>query len=193
MAKREKDGVEKAKAKTPAAAMTKPKPKQDGTHGIGVVIFIIVIIAIIAGGLAYGLNRQTGTSITTFENNFNSAPTVAIVVWANNNTNLGPPISCATNLIEELTSSHESAHRAASSIVQYYMNNTVCSYSQIGVSANATTATPAQCRTMSAQYPRILINYSNTNSTSITPDALYVSGDLLFLSECGVASQISAS
>lgn len=167
--------------------------KSKGLKGVWVALFIVIIFAIVAGGLVYGLSRQTGTSITTFENNFNAAPTVAIVVYANNNSELGPPISCATNLIEELTSSHGTAHRAASSIVQYYMNSSVCSYSQIGVSENGTTTTTARCLAMSAEYPRIIINYSTTNNTSITPDVLYVSGDTRFLSECGIASEISAS
>jgi hypothetical protein len=195
MAKKEKGVKEKVKEEKAVDAKkeTKKAKPSGGLRGAWAVVFIVIMFIAVAGGLVYGLNRSTGTSITTFENNFNSAPTIAIVVSAKNNTELGPPISCATNLIEEITSAHGSAHRSASSIVQYYMNASICSYSQIGVSENATAATPAQCLSMSSAYPRIVINYSDTNSTTITPDALYVSGNLQFLSECGVASEISAS
>ncbi len=166
------------------------------TKKLGVIIFMVIIVVAIAGALVYGLNRssQTQTSITVFENNFNAAPKVAILVTAFNATTLASSTGCATALIEELTATHGSAHKNASDISFYVINSTKCLYApQLGLGQTYLNSTPAGCVNMSRSVPSIFINYSKTNSTVITPEALYVSGTGALLTQCGVASEITAT
>jgi type II secretory pathway pseudopilin PulG len=159
---------------------------------IGVILFVIVIVAVVAGALMYSQNQAGGTSITVFENNFNSAARVAIVVYAKNNTGLGPPIDCAANLIEQLTGTKGAAHRDPTTINYYVLNSTSCSSYPEGFGGASSNTTPATCLFQARQFPRIFINYSTTNSTIITPDALYESGDVRFMIQCGIAAELTS-
>ncbi len=164
----------------------------DGKKFIAVIVFTVIIVAVIAGGLVYGLNATTGTSITTFESNFDAAPHVAVVVYGANNTALSPAIDCASNLIEQLTSTHGSAHKDPTTISYFVMNQTSCSYTTTGLGSPSNSTSTAQCLKMSTSTPAIFINYSLVNKTVITTDTLYVSGDVRFMIQCGVASEITA-
>ena len=58
-------------------------------------------------------------------------------------------------------------------------------------SANGTKISSlSSCLAISQHEPSVFINYSTINSTSIKTGNLYTSGDSLFLSECGVASEL---
>ncbi len=184
------------------AAIRKAQEQKKGTalpgsRKLAVVIFIIIIVAAVAGGLVYGLNwlPQSQTSIGVFEGNFDSAVNVAIIVTAYNSTTLAASTGCATGVIEQLTATHGAAHKSASMISLYVINSTSCLYApQLGTSSSAySNSTPGACLDMVKSVPRIFINYSKTNSTVITPDALYISGNVQFLNQCGVASEITAT
>lgn len=153
--------------------------------------FIIILAIIIAGGLAYGLAGSSGsTSFLTFQNNFNSAQRVGILVMAQNGTELSPAIGCSTKVIEQVVGSRQ---RNSSTIDYYTLNATSCDYLQgLGVQSQVVTTTPANCLSTSSAEPRIVINYSSVNSTVIKPTSLYVSGDAAFLTECGVATEITS-
>ena len=156
------------------------------------VLFIVVILFAIAGGLVYDLSGPSSTaSFSTFSNNFYSAPAVAIVVSGSNGTELSSAIGCGTLIIEQITE-NQATPRNASSIDFYSMNSTSCTYSMgLGYPLkNASYASPAQCISMASAVPRIFVNYSSSNSTIITTDALYVSGDTDFLAMCGIASEL---
>jgi hypothetical protein len=73
------------------------------------------------------------------------------------------------------------------------MNQTSCVFEHGvgGVVTNYTYNTTANCINTSKTEPSIFINYSDTNSTRITPQALYVAGDSQFLAICGIASELS--
>jgi hypothetical protein len=185
-----------------AASKKAPEQKQKGDskqggRGLGVALFAIIIIVVVAGGLVYGLNmsQQGQTSIAVFEGNFDSAARVSVLVTAYNGTTLAAATGCATGLIEQLTATHGSAHKNASMISFYVINSTKCVYApQLGSSSSTySNSTPGKCINMSRSTPSIFINYSDTNRTVITPDALYVSGTTGFLSQCGVASEITAT
>ncbi len=172
----------------------KKKQKADRKATL-VLIFIAIIIFALAGGLVYGLNQQTNVSFSTFQSNFASAANVAIIVTAYNGTALSATVGCATNLIEQLVSTHSTAHKNSTSINFYILNRTQCVYSSgLGQHSgtNYTHSTPQQCIGMTNSIPRVFINYSAINKTVITPTSLYVSGNINYLVECGVASEITA-
>ncbi|MFI5412935.1 MAG: hypothetical protein ACHQX1_03515 [Candidatus Micrarchaeales archaeon] len=190
MASKKESGESKQASKKEKAEKT------DRKTILAVIIFAIIIVFAVAGAVTYGLNNNGSTSFATFSNNFNNAQHVAILVTAYNGTALSSTVGCATNLIEQIVATHSSAHKNATAIDFYVINQTSCIYSPGGLGQaqnNFSHSTPGQCVNMSASEPRIFINYSTTNNSRITPQALYVSGNIKFLVECGVASELIGS
>ena len=195
-AAREKSNKESKESKE-SKARKESKEEQGNRRLVALLFFVIVIVFAIAGALVYGLNASQGASLSAFENNFDAASNISIIVYANNNTNLAPPIDCAANLIEQLTSTHGAAHKDPTAINYYVMNQSICSYNPGGLNGGLgnsapNTTTPSKCLALSQGQLRIFINYSAINKTTITPMALYISGNIRFLAQCGVASELTA-
>lgn len=157
-------------------------------------VYTVVAIAA-AMSIAYVLygGLSVPTSFSTFKSNFNSADSVAIYV---NDTNpyYTYAVTCADAIIQELVGP-TSAHRNASTIKFFiiYDNSTSCIYNPgiIG-SANSSyaNATAEECLNYSRSMPSIFLRYSDVNSTIVTPNRLYISGDARMMTLCGIAYQI---
>lgn len=179
----------------PATATRKKKTYEGAAKYIVATVLVVIIIAsaIFATGLLS--KHPSNASFDAFKSNFNSAPRVNIFVAAYNGTVLSSTVGCATAVIEQIVAS-QANHRDASTIDLNIINETSCIRTVgLGTSnvSNYTTTSLQNCLNTSDTEPSIFINYSLTNTTIIKPDALYVSGDSMFLSECGIASEISRS
>ena len=152
---------------------------------------MIVIAAIFA---SFELNAFKGgnASFDTFKSNFNSAKRVDIVVAAYNGTILSSTVGCATAVIEQIVGS-KTNHRNSTTIDLNIVNQTSCIRKEgLGLNtSNYTIVALQDCLNMTKTEPTIYINYSLANTTVIKPNYLYVSGDQLFLRECGISSEIS--
>ncbi|MGC8669634.1 MAG: hypothetical protein ACP5TL_00580 [Candidatus Micrarchaeia archaeon] len=128
----------------------------------------------------------------TFASNFHSASHVAIYVEALNGSALSSTIGCASMLIESIVSSKQ-YHRDPSSIDFFVMNQTACFTNAkiLGESSNSSEMPISACLNVSKTIPSIFINYSNINNTIVTQKSLYISGNINFLRECGIAPAIS--
>ena len=179
-AKRERASPEKAKAekKRKEIAQRDRKP-------LYAAVFIILLVIIVAGGLVYGLRSSAGqASFQQFQSNFNAAPKVAIYEQYSNASTYPYVIECGDSIIEQLGIS---GVRNTSSIDFFVeTNSTSC------INKNGTNIGTAACMNYSMKEPSIFINYSKNNSTVIKPNAMYVTGDAKFLSECGIASQLTS-
>lgn len=192
------DNSKKAKAKASSTTGKKSNTRKRGSKPAAyiaaiVIIILIIAVAIFAAGLLNtGSNNSSSASFDAFMKNYNSAPRVNIFVTSYNGTVLSGTVSCATAIIEKLVASRTN-HREASTIDLNIINETTCIRSTgLGNStANYTTTTLQNCLNTSSTEPSIYINYSTNNVTIIKPDYLYISGDSLFLRECGLASEIS--
>lgn len=148
------------------------------------ILAIAIVVAIIAYGVYYELSRNLPNNFFTFKTNYNSAARVGLVVRYTNGT-YPYIISCATTLIQQLGSNHI---RNKSTIDFFVIaNSTSC------LNWNSTVVPISQCTAKAAGEPSIYINYSNTNSSVITPTSLRLSGDSRFLSQCGVAAELTSS
>ena len=157
-------------------------------------VFSAVVVVLVVVGLYYLLIGALPANFNTFRSNFNAAPRVALLVTAYNGTQLSGAIGCASSLIQQMVAS-QSQHRNASTIDYYVLNQTECVYSTTGLGSllkNYTYATPANCISMSSGEPRIFINYSEVNNTRITSTSLSYSGNIKFLLQCGIASEMTA-
>ncbi|MGI0100516.1 MAG: hypothetical protein ACREBH_02245 [Candidatus Micrarchaeaceae archaeon] len=165
-------------------------------YAVAIIIVVAVIaIAIFASGILNDIGGGQGpsSSFIAFKHNFDTAPRVDIFVAAYNGTVLSSTIGCATAVIEEVVGS-KTNHRNASTIDLNIVNQTSCIRTRgLGgnVTANYTVESLQNCLNTSSHEPTLYINYSTKNKTVISPEYMYVSGSVIFLRECGIASQIS--
>lgn len=160
------------------------------------IIIAVAIILIASIVIMFKMSPASAASdFATFKGNFLSSSRVAIFATAYNGTVLTSTVGCATKIIESVVGS-KTAHRNASTIDFYVVNATSCTYAKNGLGAtngaNYTTSSLSYCLNMSKNEPTIFLNYSSTNVTTIQPKFLYTSGNAMFLSECGVASELTS-
>lgn len=158
-------------------------------------LYAVLCMAIVLGAAIIAvIYLSKPPSFSEFRTAFVSANSVAIFAMYNG-TLLGvggsSTVSCATALIERL-------RRPSSSINFFVINQTSCTFATYGLgsnnssTSNATTTTGiGRCINMSKGMPVLYINYSTQNETVIGRGTLYVSGDLMFLRECGIAAQLT--
>ena len=183
------------KAKPKNSSNGAAKEKENGSR-LWIMIAIALVIVIAAAVLVYYFRFGTGSSqasFSSFRNTFNSAPRVAIYVVSSNSTGLGATVGCATQLIEKLLETPQT-HRNSSTIGFYVMNSTSCTYSSSGLGSaikNYTSTSASNCISFSKSEPSIFLNYSPENRTIITRSALYLEGNSAFMSECGIAYEMT--
>lgn len=190
-----KESVKKETKKSAAAQSTKTTTKKSSRQGAAKYIAAIIIIVAIIGAAIfanyYFVGNHNNGDFTVFQSNFNSAPRVTIMVAGYNGTVLSSTIGCATSVIEQIVAS-KTNHRDPSTIDLSIINQTSCVLSTgLQGKTNYTVTSLQNCINYTKTEPTIFINYSTTNSTIIHPDYLSITGDQLYLSECGVASEIS--
>lgn len=158
-----------------------------------IIVIAVAAIAVLAY-LSYLEFYSAPSSFQSFKSLFNSASEVSIYVNDTNVTTYQYVLGCTNALIQELTGPTP-AHRNSTSIHLFvlYDNSTSCIYSggRFGYSVNYSNATASQCLQMGASMPSIMLSYSRANSTRISGDRLYVSGDQQYMAHCGVAYQIT--
>jgi len=155
----------------------------------------VIVIAAVLGYLAsrsWGGGGGSQESFQAFQSSLYAAPRAAIYVTYLNGTSFSYSASCAYSLIESLIS-NRAHHRNASSIDFMIIANSTSCLAPSGAlgASNGTRVIPiSSCLAASRSEPSIFINYSSVNSTSIRSGNLYTSGDALFLSECGISSEL---
>lgn len=181
------------KTEKQAEKRVRQEEKRSNLLPIALAVVIIVIAAVIGYLLAKGYGSAGGQgSFSSFQGSFYSAPRVGIYVSYINGTTFSYADGCATDLIESMIASR-AHHRNATTIdFMVIANSTSClkPNGPLG-SSNGTSVEPiSSCLNVSSHEPSVFINYSRANTTSIRGDSLYTSGDALFLSECGIASEL---
>ncbi len=174
--------------KAKAAAGARKSRKQ-----LLVVIAAIVIAAVIFTSLFYGLYDTGKASFSTFKHNFNTAKNVGIFLNYSNINASTELVACSSALIQEL-SGPTGAHRDSTTIGLFVLYNDSCIYraSGLGTAAqNYSTGTRQQCLNYSNAMPSIFIGYGATNETTITANRLYFIGTQKYISQCGIAYQIT--
>ncbi len=151
---------------------------------VGIIIALLIVIAVV-GFIAS--NTLTGVSFSSFKQNYESAPKVAIIDYYNNASVSGMENICSTYMVQVL-----SAKRNPATIDFYVMENNTCTYLDgLGKPANLSTATEGACLSMIGSEPSISLSYSAVNQTTIMPYNLKVSGNAAYLSSCPIAVGLS--
>jgi hypothetical protein len=150
---------------------------------------IILVALAIAAAMVAVMYVSRPPSFSAFKSSFGSASQIAIFSMYNG-TELGiggsSAASCATAVIERL-------RRAPSTINFFEANQTNCTFASSGLgNTNAiTTAGLGRCLNMTKGMPTLYIGYSTLNETVVGTGTLRVSGNLLFLRECGIAEELT--
>jgi hypothetical protein len=168
-----------------------PKSRQRNRISDARIYAVIAIALVMAAAIIAIVYLSQPPSFASFRSAFNSASQVAIFAMYNG-TDLGmggsSSVSCATAVIEEL-------HRKPGTINFFVVNQTSCTFATTGLGSNATNATTTtgigRCVNMSEGMPTLYINYSRVNETVVGRSTLYISGNLLFLRECGIAVELT--
>ena len=180
------------KTKTSNAKKPEPRKAKDGEKKIDSkqVMQIAVpfaIVAIIAVVLYFVYANYLNTPFSTFQRNYDSASRVALAVTYGNVTQYSAEAGCSQYLIQTIAGT-----RNASTIDFFILNRTMCYYSPTGLghAINISTVPASQCLGYARSEPSIFLNYSNNNSTVITPYHLYASGNAAYMAKCGIAVEI---
>lgn len=178
----------------------KPKPevreeKEAKTLGRNryLVPALIAIAIIIIGAAAYlyvlpELNTQVPFS--TFKATFQSAQRISIVATYMNSSQYADEVPCFTSVIQIV------AYTRKPSTIDFYAidaaNNT-CTYSTSGLggSISPTTTNSSYCISKADSEPAIFLNYSATNSTSITAKSATVFGNQAYMLACPISIELS--
>ncbi len=174
-----------------------PKSKKERRLSDVQIYAAVAIVLVIAAAIITIIYMSQPPNFSEFKTAFTSASQVAIFARYNG-TLLGvggsSAVSCATAVIEQL-------HRVPSTINFFVVNQTSCTFATRGLGANntassntvniTTTTSMDRCVNMSKGMPTLYINYSTENETIVGRGTLYISGDLLFLRECGIAVQLT--
>jgi hypothetical protein len=193
-----KEKSSKAESKTESkASKAQAKPQQKKQQGgktkylVGIIL-VLMIIAIAVVANSFFAAKPPNTNFSAFKKNFDAAPRINIFVYDPNGTVYQSTFGCASSVIIQIIA-NKTEHRNSSTIDFNVVNQTTCIRSNGlgGAGTNYTTTSVQSCLATTSTEPTLYINYSTHNTTIIRPDYLYVSGDALFLRECGVASEIS--
>lgn len=177
---KEKPSAEQQKKET---AATEEKKSRNLTIYVLLIMAALLIIGIVS--LSGSLSN---VSFSSFKQNFNSAQRVAFVVYYNNASTYGLETICATDTVEVLSSK-----RSPSTIDFFTLQSNNCTYipNGLGHIGNVLTTNSSSCLSTAASEPSIYLNYSNTNSTVITPYHLKIYGNSGYMRSCPLAVDLT--
>lgn len=176
------------KETTKKSAQKQEQRKQEKPNTI-LYVGIAVAIVVIAGAIYFIASNYVAIPFSTFKSNFQSAQRVALTFSYPSGTNFSTLYQCISPVVQNV------AHSRNLSTIDFFIisqANATCTYSPTGLGAHATVGTqPAsKCVSVANSEPGVFINYSTTNSTSITLYHLYVYGNSQYLATCPIAAQL---
>ena len=182
-------GVNKAEPKKDKKEQKSEEKTRPSYNTYIIPIITIIAIVIVAAAVLLLLPKVfSGVSFSSFKQNFESASRVAIVSYYHNASTYAAETVCTTDLIEII-----SAHRPASSIDFYTIDNSSCTYlpSGLGKPGNVNTTSASSCLSKAASEPSVSLNYSATNQTSIQAYHLAIYGNVKYMDSCPIAAEFS--
>ena len=198
--KKQKSNTKKAEkqaaASAPKKVQAKPipeqkevkqeQPKRSSTYlAVGILVILALFIIYV---LFFALPSISGVSFATFKSNLDSASRIAVTVTYTNSSQLSAETPCYIRLLEVL-----SGTRGASSIDFYIVNQTKCTYSPTGLGhvITPTVQNASTCLATADSEPGIFLNYSNSNTTLITPYRLHISANASYYNSCPIATEFA--
>jgi hypothetical protein len=174
-------GASRESGKKPADASLKKHVNWKVAGGIAIIILLAVLTYLL-------VVDYTIVPFTTFKSNFQAAPRVAIAAVYYNSSQYLYVSQCAAYVIQMI-----GKQRNASTIDFFIMNRTTCYYSPTGLGHAITVSTkPASsCISLARSEPSIFLNYSSTNSTTVSAYHAYVQGNANYMRACGIAIGMS--
>lgn len=188
----------KAKSKDPVkekkdAAKTEKSQAKEAKQKLPTNLIIIAAIIVIAVALFIIFSKYaliSSVPFSTFKSNLQSSPRISITSTYSSQSQLSNESACFASIIQVIAHS-----RQASTIDFYIINkeNNTCTYSNTGLGGNVNpiTVNSSSCLTHAYSEDGIFLNYSQTNSTTITLNRMYVYGNSAYLAKCPIAIELS--
>ena len=183
-----KDSKElKPKAKEEKKA-EKQEPQEKGKRNYLVYAVVIIVIALIAVGIYYVFANTVAVPFSSFKTNFLAAPRVGVVSTFSNLSQLPSEISCYSQIIQYI------AHNRNSKTIDFFQidqRNASCTYAAgLGYPINTSQQSISKCLAVANSEPSVFLNFSSTNSTTVTLLHLYVSGNAAYMASCPIAPDL---
>ncbi len=155
------------------------------------ILVILILAALIILTYIYLMPQYLGTSLSTFKSNYNSAQRIAIVYQYTNSTEYAVLSQCSINVV---TAEIDFNKRNASTIDFFVIDGSSCAYSPSGLghllNPNSIVSNTTTCEKVIQSEPSLSFNYSNSNSTIITPYHMQIFGNEKYFAACPIASGI---
>jgi cytoskeletal protein RodZ len=177
------------KEKSQASAKQSDEKKSKGSSTLILAIVVIIVIAV-AAGLFYSGFLTPNVPFSTFKSNAQGSPRLSITATYSNQSQYANESTCFTSMIQVMS------HTRQPSTIDFFIidkQTNVCTYSTTGLggSVNPVTTNSTYCLSKAYGEDGIFLNYSNTNSTTITPSHLFIYGNDAYLERCPIAIELS--
>lgn len=166
----------------------KQENKDNKTTYIAAVAIVVILVAIIY--YAFTTYPIVSVPFSSFKSGFLSAPRIALTISYSNDTQFAAMNPCLTNTIQFI------AHNRNASTIDFFIinqANSTCIYSPTGLGhpiSNISTQSASRCLAVANSEPGVFLNYSNSNSTTVTLSHLYVYGNSAYMAQCPIAQDL---
>ncbi len=186
-----KGASQRANPAKAAAHKKAPGPSGDEGRQKGpnwIIIAVLIAAAAIIGAIITIPSLVGSVPFSTFKSTFQSAPNVSIVAVYSGPAQYANESVCISKMVQVVAYT-----RKDSAIGVYYIDaqNSSCTYQQSLGLANPQYASASLCSGLAYSRPSITLNYSDTNSTSITASHMNVYGNSAYMLSCPVAVELS--
>jgi len=149
---------------------------------------VAVVVILIAVGIYYVFANTVAVPFSSFKTNFLAAPRVGVVSTFSNLSQLPSEISCYSQIIQYI------AHNRNSKTIDFFQidqRNASCTYAAgLGYPINTSQQTSAKCLAVANSEPSVFLNFSTTNSTTVTLLHLYILGNAQYMARCPIAPDL---
>lgn len=179
--------AQRASAEVPA---TKSKSGMSRNQTYIVAALAVVVIFALFFIFIYPNSLIATVPFSTFKSNIQGSPRLSITATYSNQSQLANESICFTSMIQVVS------HTRLPSTIDFFIIDkatNVCTYSTTGLggSVNPITTNSSYCLGRAYGEDGIFINYSNANSTIITPGRMFVYGNDAYLAKCPIAIELS--
>ena len=159
-------------------------------QSIFVAAAAVIAVAVIAYVFIIPALGIVQVPFSTFKTNLQGSQRVSIVASYNNITQSNQLEPCYSSVIHAIAMS-----RKASTIDFYLINkaNATCTYSSTGLggSVSLTTTNSSYCVNIANSEAGIYLNYTQSNSTTVTANHLFVYGNAAYMAACPIVVELS--
>ncbi len=155
-----------------------------------ILIAAVIVVVIVAFILYSKYPIISSVPFSTFKSGLQGASRISITATYNNQSQLSNESACFASIVQVV------AHTRKASTIDFFIidkTTNVCTYSNSGLGGQVNPVTTNATFCLSKAYGEngLFLNYSTTNSTTITANRMYVYANNAYLAACPIAIELS--